>query len=207
MRVDAGGDVAEAGPGTLLTFEPGEQHSVASAGGARIVLILSSWPGEGHFPANRCTDNRHEGQDDDRGSRARTHRPAHTARRPRCRSRRPRSCRCKGSRSSARSSSSSSSRSPGTGSGRSGLACRRRCALDGDRPLRRFRHRPDHRAHVDPGTRRVLRPVHAGDAPAHADARDDDAGSGLAARPPSRLSRHRATRTTPGSSPRTSSSE
>jgi quercetin dioxygenase-like cupin family protein len=50
VRVDAGGDVVEAGPGTLLTFEPGEQHSVASAGGARIALILSSWPGEGHFP-------------------------------------------------------------------------------------------------------------------------------------------------------------
>ncbi len=51
VRVDAGGDVVEAGPGTLLTFEPGEQHSVASADGARIVLILSSWPGEGHYPA------------------------------------------------------------------------------------------------------------------------------------------------------------
>lgn len=50
-RVEAGGDVVEAGPATLLTFEPGERHSVASEGGARILLILSPWPGEGHYPA------------------------------------------------------------------------------------------------------------------------------------------------------------
>ena len=51
-RIEAGDDVVEAGPGTLLTFEPGERHSVASQGGARIVLILSSWPAEGHYPAS-----------------------------------------------------------------------------------------------------------------------------------------------------------
>jgi len=50
-RVEAGGGVVEAGPATLLTFEPGERHSVASEGGARIVMILSPWPGEGHYPA------------------------------------------------------------------------------------------------------------------------------------------------------------
>ena len=50
-HVEAGGDVVDAGPGTLLTLEPGERHSVASDGGARIVMILSSWPAEGHYPA------------------------------------------------------------------------------------------------------------------------------------------------------------
>lgn len=50
-RIEAGGDAVEAGPATLLTFEPGERHSVASEGGARIVMILSSWPGDGHYPA------------------------------------------------------------------------------------------------------------------------------------------------------------
>ena len=50
-HVEAGGDVVDAGPGTLLTLEPGELHSVASDGGARIVMILSSWPAEGHYPA------------------------------------------------------------------------------------------------------------------------------------------------------------
>ena len=50
-HIVAGDDVVEAGPGTLLTLEPGERHSVASVGGARIVMILSSWPAEGHYPA------------------------------------------------------------------------------------------------------------------------------------------------------------
>jgi quercetin dioxygenase-like cupin family protein len=49
-RIEARDDVLEAGPGTLLTFEPGERHSVASESGARIVMILSSWPAEGHYP-------------------------------------------------------------------------------------------------------------------------------------------------------------
>ena len=49
-RVEAGGDVVEAGPGTLVTFEPGERHSVGSEHGAQIILILSPWPGEGNYP-------------------------------------------------------------------------------------------------------------------------------------------------------------
>ena len=49
-RIEAGADVVEAGPGTLLTFEPDERHKVSSEGGTRIVLILSSWPADGHYP-------------------------------------------------------------------------------------------------------------------------------------------------------------
>jgi quercetin dioxygenase-like cupin family protein len=49
-RIEAAGEVVEAGPGTLVTFEPGEQHSIGSEHGARIILILSPWPGEGHYP-------------------------------------------------------------------------------------------------------------------------------------------------------------
>jgi mannose-6-phosphate isomerase-like protein (cupin superfamily) len=51
-RIEAGGDVVEAGPATLLTFEPGERRSVTSEDGARIIMILSSWPGEGHYPGS-----------------------------------------------------------------------------------------------------------------------------------------------------------
>jgi quercetin dioxygenase-like cupin family protein len=50
-RIGAGDEVVAGGPGTLVTFEPGERHSVASKDGTRIVMILSSWPGEGHYPA------------------------------------------------------------------------------------------------------------------------------------------------------------
>jgi quercetin dioxygenase-like cupin family protein len=51
VRIEAGGDVVEAGPGTLLTFEPDERHKVSSVGGTRIVMILSSWPADGHYPS------------------------------------------------------------------------------------------------------------------------------------------------------------
>jgi quercetin dioxygenase-like cupin family protein len=43
------GTVVEAGGGTLLSFEVNERHTVASAGGARLLLVLAPWPGEGHF--------------------------------------------------------------------------------------------------------------------------------------------------------------
>ena len=48
-RVEAGADVVEAGPGTLCMFEPDERRSVSSEAGARILLLLAPWPGEGHY--------------------------------------------------------------------------------------------------------------------------------------------------------------
>jgi quercetin dioxygenase-like cupin family protein len=49
-RITVGEAVVDGGAGTLLSLEPGERHSVSSDGGAQILLILSSWPGEGHYP-------------------------------------------------------------------------------------------------------------------------------------------------------------
>jgi mannose-6-phosphate isomerase-like protein (cupin superfamily) len=51
VQVAAGGEQVELGQGGLMRFEPGERHSVSSADGARILMLLSPWPGEGHFPA------------------------------------------------------------------------------------------------------------------------------------------------------------
>ena len=48
VDADEGGPV-EAGAGTLLTFAPNERHVVASRDGARILLLLAPWPGEGHY--------------------------------------------------------------------------------------------------------------------------------------------------------------
>jgi hypothetical protein len=39
----------DADAGTLLTFAPNERHSVASEEGARILLLLAPWPGDGHY--------------------------------------------------------------------------------------------------------------------------------------------------------------
>ena len=36
------------GPGLLATFEPNERREVAATDDARLLLVLSPWPGEGH---------------------------------------------------------------------------------------------------------------------------------------------------------------
>lgn len=49
VRVSAGSESVEAGPGTLLRFDPDERHSLRSEDGARVLLLLAPWPGEGHY--------------------------------------------------------------------------------------------------------------------------------------------------------------
>jgi len=48
-EVETGGDTVEAEPGMLFFFEPDERHAVTSATGARLLLLLAPWPGEGHY--------------------------------------------------------------------------------------------------------------------------------------------------------------
>jgi quercetin dioxygenase-like cupin family protein len=49
VRVEAGGESQEAGPGSLFVFDPEERHAISSEAGARVLLVLAPWPGEGHF--------------------------------------------------------------------------------------------------------------------------------------------------------------
>jgi quercetin dioxygenase-like cupin family protein len=42
------GESVSAGPGHLFEFEPHERHTVAARSDARLLLILSPWPGDGH---------------------------------------------------------------------------------------------------------------------------------------------------------------
>ena len=49
VQVEAGGESLDAGPGTLVAFEPDERHALRSDAGARILLFLAPWPGEGHY--------------------------------------------------------------------------------------------------------------------------------------------------------------
>jgi quercetin dioxygenase-like cupin family protein len=49
VRIASGDGQIEASAGTLAHFEPDERHSVASDGGAKILLLLAPWPGPGHF--------------------------------------------------------------------------------------------------------------------------------------------------------------
>ena len=48
-RIEAGDEKLEAGLGTMVAFDPDERHVVASDSGAKILMILAPWPGEGHY--------------------------------------------------------------------------------------------------------------------------------------------------------------
>ena len=49
VELTCGDTVMPAAAGTLVMFEPGERHSVSSAAGARLLLLLAPWPAEGHY--------------------------------------------------------------------------------------------------------------------------------------------------------------
>jgi quercetin dioxygenase-like cupin family protein len=49
VRIRAGDEAVEAGVGSLFRFDHDERHSVASEGGARVLLFLALFPGPGHY--------------------------------------------------------------------------------------------------------------------------------------------------------------
>ena len=57
VRVEAGGESVDAGAGELLAFEPDERRAISSAGGARLLLFLAPWPGEGHYRGEKRADS------------------------------------------------------------------------------------------------------------------------------------------------------
>jgi quercetin dioxygenase-like cupin family protein len=44
----AGGEVVQASAGHLFEFDPAERHTIAARSAARLLLILTPWPGDGH---------------------------------------------------------------------------------------------------------------------------------------------------------------
>jgi quercetin dioxygenase-like cupin family protein len=55
-RIGAGDDAIEAGPGTLALFQPDERRIITSAEGARLLMLFSPWPGEGHYRGGDSPD-------------------------------------------------------------------------------------------------------------------------------------------------------
>jgi quercetin dioxygenase-like cupin family protein len=49
VSISAGGSGCECEAGTLVTFDPGERHSVEALEAARLLLMLAPWPGQGHY--------------------------------------------------------------------------------------------------------------------------------------------------------------
>lgn len=44
----AAGERLEGGPGLLIEFAPAERHEVLASSNARLLLLLTPWPGTGH---------------------------------------------------------------------------------------------------------------------------------------------------------------
>lgn len=44
----AAGTRASGGPGLVVEFAPGERHEVSASSDARLLLLLTPWPGRGH---------------------------------------------------------------------------------------------------------------------------------------------------------------
>lgn len=44
-----GGETVAGTQGTLVHFVPDERHALRSAEGARVLILLAPWPGDGHY--------------------------------------------------------------------------------------------------------------------------------------------------------------
>jgi quercetin dioxygenase-like cupin family protein len=49
IAVDATGQDVQCGAGTLVTLAPGERRTVRALAPSRILLLLTPWPGQGHY--------------------------------------------------------------------------------------------------------------------------------------------------------------
>ena len=52
VQITVDGETVDAERGTLVRFEPDERHALRSDAGARILMLLAPWPGEGHYRGN-----------------------------------------------------------------------------------------------------------------------------------------------------------
>jgi quercetin dioxygenase-like cupin family protein len=48
VDVNVDGDSVSAGAGHLFEFEPGERRTIVARSDARLLMVLSPWPGDGH---------------------------------------------------------------------------------------------------------------------------------------------------------------
>src|SRR5215203_6483434 len=57
-----GGDFASASAGHLFEFPPGERRTVVARSDARLLMVLSPWPGDGH-PGAMTLDEKSEARE------------------------------------------------------------------------------------------------------------------------------------------------
>jgi quercetin dioxygenase-like cupin family protein len=49
VRVESGGKTIEGAAGSFFSFDADERRSISTDTGARILMVLAPWPGEGHY--------------------------------------------------------------------------------------------------------------------------------------------------------------
>jgi quercetin dioxygenase-like cupin family protein len=49
VRVESGGEAIEGAAGCFFSFAADERRSIRSDSGARLLMVFSPWPGEGHY--------------------------------------------------------------------------------------------------------------------------------------------------------------
>jgi quercetin dioxygenase-like cupin family protein len=49
VRVESGGNTVEGNAGSFFFFDADERRTISSVGGARLLMVFSPWPGEGHY--------------------------------------------------------------------------------------------------------------------------------------------------------------
>ncbi len=55
VRVESGGETVEGTAGCFFSFDADERRSISTESGARILMVLAPWPGEGHYRGEQAT--------------------------------------------------------------------------------------------------------------------------------------------------------
>jgi len=59
VSVEVAGEEVECGPGAVVTFDPGERHSVRALEQSMLLLMLAPWPGAEHYVEGNAGGSRH----------------------------------------------------------------------------------------------------------------------------------------------------
>jgi len=62
VELEADGETVAGGAGLFAEFDPGERHEVRARSDARLLLLLTPWPGDGH-PGTMTLDDKSHARD------------------------------------------------------------------------------------------------------------------------------------------------
>ncbi|HEY7603187.1 MAG TPA: cupin domain-containing protein [Gaiellaceae bacterium] len=59
VAIEVGGETADCGAGTVVTFDPGERHAVRANEHSLLLLILAPWPAAEHYSDGEVAGSSH----------------------------------------------------------------------------------------------------------------------------------------------------